>query len=707
MAKRNPPETKKVTISNAVRSPLTTPYKSWKPSFNKRQRQSRHHPNQSRATKPENAATTGHELPPCPAYEPLIKKTLSLSFKDQVKQLPKSTVFTIGNVKLSSEEVEVLEKGLSFVPVMPDTPDENLAEINNFARPINKLIRSMIIDAQNEDPTFHVRAALNPITDMIRAARPKDYSFTTSLVQSLAKHHETAKKQPDQPNLTESQISTIKRLQSNRAVIIKPVDKNLGVAVIEKELYLKLANDQHLNDRSTYSKLDTDPLESTIKKVNNTLEGLHDSFAISTATYKRLKARPYSSNGTFYVLPKLHKGKLESRPICSNANHPTMHISNYLHEVMLPTAKSSRSYLDNSLELVSILKTIKPTTNTYLVTADIKSLYTNIPSNEGPYIVANEVRNSQKEAATLEALLSLVLNNNVFSFNGEFFRQVNGTAMGTIMAPTYANCYLRAKEQQGLKKWLDSNSNVLLFKRYIDDILTVYDNHDNSLPSFIQSLRKAYAPLELTFKLGRTSIVYLDTELTINDATNCIDHELYRKPTSNKTYIPASSNHPAHMLNNIIYNDLLRAHRLCNTISAQRKHQTIIISNALKQGYSRAIVNKQIRRANKRKLEPRKTTDDEEATTAMVTLTYNGDNTQQLASQLRSHWQQHASDQAKLMIAYRCNSNLKKLLVRSKAPFVNTKTTVRTSQPIDEQISASKRTITLDSWLIHQHQPPS
>ena len=115
-----------------------------------------------------------------------------------------------------------------------------------------------------------------------------------------------------------------------------------------------------------------------------------------------------------------------------------------------------------------------------------------------------------------------------------------------------------------MKKWLvPDHPNVRLYKRYIDDIGVVYDNHDNSLPSFVRSMREAYAPLELTFKIGRTAIVYLDTELTVNDSTCTIDHEMHKKPTSNKTYIPAESNHPTHMLNNLVYNDLLRVHRLC------------------------------------------------------------------------------------------------------------------------------------------------
>ena len=397
-----------------------------------------------------------------------------------------------------------------------------------------------------------------------------------------------------------------------------------------------------------------------------------------------------------------------------------MHISRYLHEVLLPFAKSSVSYLDNSLELTRLLSSITTTRNTYIITADIKSLYTNIPTGEGPQIVADEVSKSEKEAVTLKTLLSLVLGHNVFAFNGEYYRQTNGTAMGTIMAPSYANCYLRAKEERGLKKWLvPDHPNVRLYKRYIDDIGVVYDNHDNSLPSFVRSMREAYAPLELTFKIGRTAIVYLDTELTVNDSTCTIDHEMHKKPTSNKTYIPAESNHPTHMLNNLVYNDLLRVHRLCNTATAVKKHESIVTANALKQGYSRALVNKQLRRARKKASESTATTAAEkvEQQPATVTLTYNGKATRELVAGLHEYWERHASKNAKLLVAYRCNSNLKKLLVRSKAPFTtrpNAPTRQSHSQPppstaaantvVDRHRPSTSNQPTLDLWL-RGHQP--
>ena len=39
-------------------------------------------------------------------------------------------------------------------------------------------------------------------------------------------------------------------------------------------------------------------------------------------------------------------------------------------------------------------------------------------------------------------LLNLILHNMYFEFNDEFFLQIGGTAMGTELAPNYANLFM-------------------------------------------------------------------------------------------------------------------------------------------------------------------------------------------------------------------------------------------------------------------------
>ena len=75
---------------------------------------------------------------------------------------------------------------------------------------------------------------------------------------------------------------------------------------------------------------------------------------------------------------------------------------------------------------------------------DVVSLYTNIPHDDGVAAIINrgEIFNNTKNYTTTAKLAELVLKNNIFKFNDEWYIQQQGTAMGTKMAPAYANIFL-------------------------------------------------------------------------------------------------------------------------------------------------------------------------------------------------------------------------------------------------------------------------
>jgi hypothetical protein len=82
--------------------------------------------------------------------------------------------------------------------------------------------------------------------------------------------------------------------------------------------------------------------------------------------------------------------------------------------------------------------------NTTLVIMDVSSLYTNIPHDA---IIAAcrkiwEQRTVQEPPTEcVVEILILVLKNNNVTFDGNHYLQINGTAMGTKMAPSCANIF--------------------------------------------------------------------------------------------------------------------------------------------------------------------------------------------------------------------------------------------------------------------------
>ena len=93
--------------------------------------------------------------------------------------------------------------------------------------------------------------------------------------------------------------------------------------------------------------------------------------------------------------------------------------------------------------------------NYTLATIDVKSLYLNIPHEEGKKAVLNRLYHTQEQAdqmtippGNMKDLLDIVLKQNYFQFADKMYHQVQGTAMGTKMAPSYANIFMAELEEQ-------------------------------------------------------------------------------------------------------------------------------------------------------------------------------------------------------------------------------------------------------------------
>ena len=99
---------------------------------------------------------------------------------------------------------------------------------------------------------------------------------------------------------------------------------------------------------------------------------------------------------------------------------------------------------------------MKIPSNCLLASIDVSSLYTNILHSDGKQSVLyylqnnpdNYTRPEQPTPDVLVELIDIVLKNNVFEFNNQYYLQIQGTAMGTKMAPAYANLFMGKLEEK-------------------------------------------------------------------------------------------------------------------------------------------------------------------------------------------------------------------------------------------------------------------
>ena len=83
--------------------------------------------------------------------------------------------------------------------------------------------------------------------------------------------------------------------------------------------------------------------------------------------------------------------------------------------------------------------------NSYLVSLDVKALYTNITNSEGIKAVKTPLDNFPRKTIATKVkttFLSLNLTLSNFVFNCKNYIEIKSCAMGTICAPSYPNIFM-------------------------------------------------------------------------------------------------------------------------------------------------------------------------------------------------------------------------------------------------------------------------
>ena len=128
---------------------------------------------------------------------------------------------------------------------------------------------------------------------------------------------------------------------------------------------------KHLDDASTYRKLDINIDMKVNKNLNKHLKKYDKCFTESDQKFLREK---FSETSNFYNLPKIRKSKvietaihpqntevvevrepseLKLRPIVGGPNCPTRRLSNFLDTLLKPYLKHIKSYVRNSVDVLN------------------------------------------------------------------------------------------------------------------------------------------------------------------------------------------------------------------------------------------------------------------------------------------------------------------------------------------------------------------
>ncbi|XP_033121407.1 uncharacterized protein LOC117120505 [Anneissia japonica] len=388
-------------------------------------------------------------------------------------------------------------------------------------------------------------------------------------------------------NLSPLERKAVETHKTNRDIVIKPADKGGATVIMNTGDYIREANRQ-LSNSSLYTTLATDPTTQCKKELRSLIKDFPKDIKRYIECTTHLEPKP----GTFYLLPKIHKQDNPGRPIISGIGTLTEGISKYVDRILRPFATSANSYIKDTTDFLCKLQDIENLPQgTLLATMDVEALYSNIPHEDGLQAISDTVTDNTE---LICKLTNFILSHNYFLFDSDMYLQINGTAMGTPMAPQYANIFMSNLEQRFLET---QTLRPLLYLRYIDDIFMIWTHGMDTLLQFHNDFHNFHPTINLTLEYSDDKVNFLDTTIIIRNQK--LQTSLYRKPTDNQCYLHASSFHPPHILRSIIFSQSLRYNRICSDQTDRDTHLLELSNTFSRLKYNPNTIHEQVERAKR------------------------------------------------------------------------------------------------------------
>jgi len=521
------------------------------------------------------------------------------------KILKDNIVINYSAHKLTKPEISLLNKGLGFVPTVrgPNIFNHNV-QLQRFER---KLQNFLYFEKQNKNKNNNNTYLTVPFTGNSNWQPKQSNIYINKFVRELNIQLLDTRKDKIKQNVSQAESIALNNLKSNKDIVIKKADKGGNIVVMDRYAYVEKVTEM-LKDVNTYLEIELD----LTNDIHNTANALVRDRVLAKGTINNKQStyltifKPRCP--VFYGLPKIHKQNWPLRPIVSQINGPLSRINEIVDTYLKPCVefipellKDTTNFLQN---IASLQDTPSSHNNFYLVTIDVASLYTNIPHEEGAKWVAEFYAETYPKwkhkyphlkfmsSNTLFELMLFILQNNVFSFNTKYYKQLIGTTMGAQFSVNYANIYMHKLFRHINKKY---NINLPLgFARFVDDIFLLWTEDKAKLDAYLEILNSCHNTIKFTFEISENSINFLDTTVYIENKK--IQTKLYKKPTDNKKYLAFNSAHPKHVKKAIPYSQGLRIKRIVSDANNLDIELQILANKFIDRGYPKPLIEKELAR---------------------------------------------------------------------------------------------------------------
>lgn len=433
----------------------------------------------------------------------------SKQFETKHKFYPR--VVNLSTIYFAEDEMSVLNKGLKYNLRSNNQKKHLISEILNAETAINSL--------HNDDTKNYIRHRLSK----------KIYSLTNNT----------------KPNSEMKIIKQIKQKLIDENCIISKADKGQTLIIIPKTDY----NNKVLDfiKANNITEIDSDPTNKFNTKLKYTLNNNCKNLFNKSETRALKMMDPNAPS--FTGLPKLHKDNIPVRPLVNFTSAPSYRLSKKLDQILRTHIKLENNHsLKNSIEFVNLTESLNINSHQTMASFDIVNLYTNVPIEETLRITKdNLLQNSSLSTQAIDELINILkitLKQNYFIFDGKYYMQNNGLAMGSPLSSILSEIYLNDMENTYILSEHNKYANKILFyKRYVDDTFVIFNGNSRQLNLMKNIFNKINNNLQFTLETEiDNKLNFLD--LTIEKIDGKLAFNIYRKPTATNHTIHQTSYHP-------------------------------------------------------------------------------------------------------------------------------------------------------------------
>ncbi|XP_041483471.1 uncharacterized protein LOC121430261 [Lytechinus variegatus] len=291
-----------------------------------------------------------------------------------------------------------------------------------------------------------------------------------------------------------------------------------------------------------------------------------------------------------------------------------------------------------------------------MVSFDVVSLFTNVPVEAACDVALQRLEadaslpdRTDLSPTQVTELLRFVLKSTYFMYDGRFYEQQEGAAMGSPVSAVIANLYMESFEEDALHACPPEFS-PRIWKRYVDDTFIVTDR---STTDCLLNYVNAQQP-SIRFTMEREDnnrIAFLDT-LVHRDDEGRLTTTVYRKPTHTDQYLAYDSHHPQSVKRGVVKCLYDRASRIVSKPQCTAAEKQRIASALVSNGYPRSFLNRVTKRKNVAE-------EDIVRCKSTVVLPF----VDSISRQLRRHLEKYS-----IRAVFKSDTTIRKQLVRPKDP---------------------------------------